>query len=114
MRLDIRKKEDIKDKLGNSIGVKVKVTVIKNKMSPPMKLTEFDILYGKGIDKFGCVFDAAMQVGVFTQKGAWVYYKGESFSQGREQAITKIREDESLLKEIKELINDGLQPNELS
>ena len=114
VRLDIRKKEDIKDKLGNSIGVKVKVKVIKNKMSPPMKLTEFDIMYGKGIDKLGCVFDAAMQVGVFTQKGAWVYYRGESFSQGREQAITKIREDENLLKELKELITNGVLPDQLS
>lgn len=114
VRLDIRKKEDLKDKLGNSVGIKVKVKVIKNKMSPPMKLTEFDIMYGKGIDKFGCVFDAAMQVGVFTQKGAWVYYRGESFSQGREQAITKIREDENLLKELKELITNGVLPDQLS
>ena len=78
------------------------------------KVVEFDIMYGKGIDKFGCVFDAAMQVGVFTQKGAWVYYRGESFSQGREQAITKIREDENLLKELKELITNGVLPDQLS
>jgi recombination protein RecA len=56
-------------------------------MAPPMKITEFDIYYGKGVDNFGCLLDLGMQSGLFTQRGAWVYYNGESFSQGRDNAI---------------------------
>ena len=73
-------------------------------MAPPMKLAEFDILYGKGVDQYGCVFDVAVQKGVITQRGAWVYYNDESFSQGREMAIGKLREDIDLVKEVKEKI----------
>jgi recombination protein RecA len=108
VRLDIRKKEDLKDKAGDSIGIKVKAKIIKNKMAPPMKVTEFDILYGKGVDQYGCVFDMAIQKGVFTQRGAWVYYKDESFSQGREMAINKLKDDEELYTTIRERITNGL------
>lgn len=108
VRIDIRKKEDIKDKEGNSVGVRVKAKIIKNKMAPPMKVTEFDILYGHGIDSAGCVLDAGMDAGVFTQKGAWVYYKGESFSQGREAAISRIKSDPSLAEEVKGLIQNAI------
>ena len=104
VRIDIRKKEDLKDKNGDSVGIKVRAKIIKNKMAPPMKLAEFDILYGKGVDQYGCVFDVAVQKGVITQRGAWVYYNDESFSQGREMAIGKLREDIDLFKEVKEKI----------
>jgi recombination protein RecA len=109
VRIDVRKREDLKDKSGDSMGIRVKAKIIKNKMAPPMKVTEFDILYGKGIDKYGCVLDAGFQSGVFTQKGAWVYYKGASFSQGREMAISKLREDPILIGEVKEQISNGVQ-----
>jgi recombination protein RecA len=108
VRIDIRKKEDLKDKTGESIGIKVRAKVIKNKMAPPMKLAEFDILYGKGVDQYGCVFDVAVQKGVITQRGAWVYYNDESFSQGREMAVNKLREDIDLFKEIKGKISNAV------
>jgi len=77
-------------------------------MAPPLKITEFNILYGKGIDEYGCVFDVAVDQGIFTQKGAWIYYQGELFSQGRENAISQIRDNEDLFRDIKEkLANDG-------
>jgi len=101
VRIDIRKKEDIKDKEGNSIGIGVKAKVIKNKMAPPLKMTEFDILYGKGIDKFGCYFDIGLEKGIFTQRGAWVYHGDESFAQGRDNAIEKLKEREDILEQIK-------------
>jgi len=101
VRIDIRKKEDIKDKDGNSIGVAVKAKVIKNKMAPPLKMTEFDILYGKGIDKYGCYFDIAIEKGIFSQRGAWVYYGDESFAQGRDNAIQKLKERQDILDSIK-------------
>jgi recombination protein RecA len=108
VRIDIRKKEDLKDKTGESIGIKVRAKVIKNKMAPPMKLAEFDILYGKGVDQYGCVFDVAVQKGVITQRGAWVYYNDESFSQGREMAVNKLREDIDLFEEVKGKISNAV------
>jgi recombination protein RecA len=108
VRIDIRKKEDLKDKSGESLGIKVKAKVIKNKMAPPLKITEFDIYYGKGVDNFGCLLDVAMQKGIFSQRGAWVYYEGESFSQGRDNAIEKLKQDKELISKIEEQIKDGL------
>lgn len=110
VRIDIRKREDIKDKSGDSIGIVSKVKIVKNKMAPPMKVTEFSILYGKGIDQYGCVLDVALDTGIITQKGAWIYYNGELFSQGRENAINQLRENEEVFNEIKDKIAKGLNP----
>jgi recombination protein RecA len=107
VRIDIRKREDIKDKAGNSVGIVSKVKIIKNKMAPPMKITEFSILYGKGIDEHGCVLDVALDAGILTQKGAWIYYNGELFAQGRENAINHLRENEDTFMEMKEKIRDA-------
>ena len=107
VRIDIRKREDIKDKAGNSVGIVSKVKIIKNKMAPPMKITEFSILYGKGIDEHGCVLDVALDAGILTQKGAWIYYSGELFAQGRENAINHLRENEDTFMEMKEKIRDA-------
>ena len=105
VRIDLRKKEDLKDKAGDAIGIKVKAKIIKNKMAPPLKITEFDILYGKGIDQFGCLFDLALSQGIFTQKGAWVYLDGENFAQGRDNAVEKLKLDPKLIALIKEKNN---------
>jgi len=102
VRVDLRKKEDLKDKSGEAIGIKVKAKVIKNKMAPPLKITEFDILYGKGVDQFGCYFDLALSQGLFTQKGAWVYYNGENYAQGRDNAVEKLKSDSKLISLIRE------------
>lgn len=101
VRVDLRKKEDLKDKSGDAIGIKVKAKVIKNKMAPPLKITEFDILYGKGVDQFGCYFDLALNQGLFTQKGAWVYYDGENYAQGRDNAVEKLKSDSKLISLIR-------------
>lgn len=105
VRIDLRKKEDLKDKAGDAIGIKVKAKIIKNKMAPPLKITEFDILYGKGIDQFGCLFDLALSQGIFTQKGAWVYLDSENFAQGRDNAVEKLKLDPKLIELIKEKNN---------
>jgi len=104
VRIDIRKKEDIKDKSGNSVGIVSKVKVIKNKMAPPMKVTEFAIMYGKGIDEYGCVLDVAIETNILTQKGAWIYYDGELFAQGRENAINQLKESPDTFNAVKEKI----------
>jgi recombination protein RecA len=101
VRIDIRKKEDIKDKSGNSVGIVSKVKVIKNKMAPPMKVTEFSIMYGKGIDEHGCVLDVAIETGVLTQKGAWIYFEGELFAQGRDNAINQLKENQEVFEKVK-------------
>jgi recombination protein RecA len=101
VRIDVRKREDIKDKSGDSVGVTVKAKIIKNKMAPPMKIVEFDILYARGIDEYGCLFNLGMDRGIFTQKGAWVYYKGENFAQGRDNAIEKLKSLPEIIEQIK-------------
>lgn len=101
VRIDVRKKEDLKDKSGEPTGMKVKAKIIKNKMAPPMKVVEFDIIYAKGIDEYGCAFDTGIDKGIFTQKGAWVYYNGENFAQGRDNAIEKLKTLPDILELIK-------------
>jgi recombination protein RecA len=107
VRIDIRKKEDIKDKAGNAVGIVSKVKIVKNKMAPPMKITEFSIIYGTGIDQYGCVLDVAISDGLFTQKGAWIYYGGELFAQGRENALNQLRDNPELFEEIKKHLNNA-------
>jgi len=104
VRIDLRRKEDIKDKEGNAVGITVRAKVIKNKMSPPLKVAEFDIYYGRGVDLVGSLLDLAIQAEIFNQKGAWISYNGENFAQGRDNAITKLRQDPKLLETIKELV----------
>lgn len=101
VRIDVRKREDLKDKQGNSVGIGVKAKIIKNKMAPPMKIVEFNILYAKGIDEYGCLFDVAIAKGILSQKGAWVYLGDENYAQGRDNAIQKIKEDPELINLIK-------------
>jgi len=101
VRIDLRKKEDLKDKAGEAYGVKIKAKIIKNKMAPPLKVAEFDILYGKGIDQYSCLFDLGLGQDIFTQKGAWVYLNGENFAQGRDNAIEKLKLDPKLVELIK-------------
>jgi len=101
VRIDVRKREDIKDKSGESVGVTVKAKIIKNKMAPPMKIVEFDILYARGIDEYGCLFNLGIHKGIFTQKGAWVYYNGENFAQGRDNAIEKLKSLPEIIGQIK-------------
>ena len=74
-----------------------------------MKMTEFAIMYGKGIDEYGCVLDVAIETGIFTQKGAWIYYEGELFAQGRENAINQLKESPDIFVSVKEKIQKSSQ-----
>lgn len=71
-----------------------------------MKIVEFNIMYAKGIDEYGCLFDVAISKGILTQKGSWVYYGDENYAQGRDNAIAKIQEDPELIKLIKGEVNE--------
>lgn len=100
VRIDVRKREDLKDKTGEPTGIKVKAKIIKNKMAPPMKVVEFDIIYAQGIDEYGCLFDIGIDTGIFSQKGSWVYYNGENFAQGRDNAVEKLKNSPDIIEYI--------------
>src|SRR5439155_12544956 len=77
VRLDIRRKETLKDAAGNAIGNQVKVKVVKNKVAPPFTETEFDIVYNHGINKEGSILDVGIETGAVDKKGAWLQFDGE-------------------------------------
>ncbi len=116
VRLDVRKGEAIKDG-ANVIGNKTKVKVVKNKLAPPFKVAEFEIIYGKGISKTGCIVDLALQFGIIKKSGSWFAYNDEKIGQGKENTKAYLEANPEIYKEIEDKIkaavsNDGL-PTEL-
>lgn len=96
VRVDIRRKEVLKE----NQGIMVRVKVVKNKVAPPFRMVEFDILFGSGIDKYGCLLDAAESCGVVERKGSW-YNRGElRLAQGRRPAAEFLKANEALSQEI--------------
>eukprot|EP00598_Pedospumella_elongata_P016864 CAMPEP_0184988484 /NCGR_PEP_ID=MMETSP1098-20130426/24463_1 /TAXON_ID=89044 /ORGANISM="Spumella elongata, Strain CCAP 955/1" /LENGTH=425 /DNA_ID=CAMNT_0027513231 /DNA_START=29 /DNA_END=1306 /DNA_ORIENTATION=- len=96
VRLDVRRKEVMKE----NQGISVRVKVVKNKVAPPFRMVEFDIIFGTGIDKLGCLLDAADQFAVVERKGSW-YSRGDlRFAQGRRPAIEFLRTNEAIAKEV--------------
>jgi len=89
VRLDTRRKEILSD---NS-GIRVKVKVVKNKVAAPFKTVMLDILFGTGIDSFGCIFDAAMDLGLIERRGSWYSYSGNNVAQGRQNVIDLMKKD---------------------
>src|SRR5579872_3425181 len=104
VRLDIRRKDTLKDAAGNAIGNHVKVKVVKNKVAPPFAEAEFDIIYNHGINKEGSVLDVGIEAGVVDKKGAWLQFDGELVGQGREAAQKALMEKPDLMKKIIETI----------
>jgi recombination protein RecA len=92
VRIDIRRKDTIKDSAGNAIGNHVKVKIVKNKVAPPFAEAEFDILYNQGINKEGSVLDVGIESGVVDKKGAWLQFNGELIGQGKEAAQKALAE----------------------
>ncbi|HXW35999.1 MAG TPA: recombinase RecA [Acidimicrobiales bacterium] len=103
IRLDIRRIEQIKDG-GDVIGSRTRVKVVKNKVSPPFKQAEFDIMYGTGISREGSLLDVGVELGLIKKSGAWFTYEGEQLGQGREKAKEFLRETPELTVEINERI----------
>lgn len=103
VRIDIRKSEALKN--GATIyGNRVKCKVVKNKVAPPFKVAEFDIIYGKGISKTGEIIDMGIDLGIVEKSGSWFYYNGERLAQGKDNAKKIIEESPELLKEIEDKI----------
>ncbi len=103
VRLDIRKGEAIKEG-GNIIGSKTKVKVVKNKVAPPFKKAEYDMIFGKSFSPEGTVLDMAVEADIVNKAGAWISYKGEKIAQGRENAKQYLIENPAVFREIKEKV----------
>ncbi len=106
MRLDIRKIENIKEN-HEIIGSRVRVKVVKNKLAPPFKQAEFDIYFNRGISKEGEIIDLGVEKGIIDKSGAWYSYGGNRIGQGRENSKEFLRNNVSLVNEIKEKIIDS-------
>jgi len=107
VRLDIRKQETLK-KGTEDYGNRVKVKVVKNKVAPPFRIAEFDIIFGKGISVAGCLLDVAEEIEILNRKGAWYSYKGENVAQGREKVLKYLEENPEVFKEIETLVKEKL------
>jgi len=104
VRIDIRRKDTIKDAAGVAVGNAVKVKIVKNKVAPPFAEAEFEILYNHGINKEGSLLDAGLANGVVEKKGAWLQFAGELIGQGREAARQALLEKPELAAKITEAI----------
>ena len=100
VRLDIRRKDTIKDAAGNAIGNHVKVKVVKNKVAPPFTEAEFDIIYNHGINQEASILDVGIESGVVDKKGAWLQFEGELIGQGKEAAQRALSEKPELAAKI--------------
>ena len=105
VRMDIRRIGAIKDK-DQIIGNSTRVKVVKNKVAPPFKVVEFDLMYGKGISKTGELVDLGAKAGVVEKAGAWYAYKGEKIGQGRENAKIYLEQNPKVAEEIEKVIRD--------
>jgi len=110
MRLEVRKK-DLKDS-GEKVGSRVKVKVVKNKLAPPFKEAEFDVIYGEGISKEGELLDLGEELGIIKKSGAWYSYGEQKIGQGREKAREFLKHNPEIADEIEKKIREKLLNNE--
>jgi len=103
MRLDVRRTETLK-KGDDVYGNRTRVKVVKNKVAPPFKQAEFDIIYGKGISKEGCILDMAVEAGVVNKSGAWYSYENNRIGQGRENSKDYLLSNPELMAEIEKKV----------
>jgi recombination protein RecA len=110
VRLDIRRIEALKDGT-DIVGNRTRVKVVKNKVAPPFRQAEFDIMYGKGISREGSLVDLSVDLAIVKKSGAWFTYEGEQLGQGREKAKEYLRTNPEIMMEIsdKVLIASGLK-----
>ena len=111
VRLDIRRIETLKNENGE-YGNRVKIKVVKNKVAPPFKIAECDLIYGKGISKTGCILDVAVNYNIVNKSGAWFSYNDEKIGQGREKTKEFLEQNPKLLEEIEQKIRAKLKKEE--
>lgn len=110
VRLDVRRQEQIKNG-AVAIGNHTRVKVVKNKVAPPFKEAEFDILYGEGISKEGNILDVAVELEIIKKSGAWFSYEGLKIGQGRDNARNYLKENPEFCTRIERLIREKMNPS---
>jgi len=100
VRIDIRRREQLKDNMGNVIGNHIRTKVVKNKVSPPFMEAEFDIIYGQGINWEGDLIAVALAKEIIVKKGAWLQFEGEMIGQGKEASRKALQDDPALAQKI--------------
>ena len=105
IRMDVRRVETLKQR-GQMVGNHTRIKVVKNKVAPPFKQAEFDIMFGTGISKEGDILDLAAECGIVNKSGAWYAYNGDKIGQGRENAKTYLRENPEFCKMIEEMVRE--------
>jgi recombination protein RecA len=106
VRIDIRKADALKDGDG-LFGNRTKAKIVKNKLAPPFKTAEFDVIYGHGVSQEGCLIDLGVQYGVFEKSGAWFSYNGDKFAQGREKAKDYLTQNPDIMLEVEQKIRQA-------
>ncbi len=109
VRLDIRRIQTLKKGNEGMYGIRAKVKVAKNKVAPPFRIAEFDIIFGKGISNIGCLLDLAEDADIVIRKGAWYSYKGDNVGQGRDNTISYLLENPEVAAEIEQKVKENLK-----
>ncbi|MBQ8522266.1 MAG: recombinase RecA [Clostridia bacterium] len=107
VRLDVRKTETLKSGQ-DMVGSRTRVKVVKNKVAPPFKQAEFDIMYGEGISLFGCLLDMAIEFNIIEKSGSWFSYNGNKIGQGRDNVINYLKNTPELADEVEKLIREKM------
>ncbi len=106
VRLDVRRIDSVKDG-SNVVGNRTRVKIVKNKLAPPFKQAEFDIIFGTGISSIGCILDIAVEMGLVVKSGSWFSYEGEKIGQGREKAMDYIKNNPEVYEAIEAQIRES-------
>ncbi|WP_339652106.1 recombinase RecA [uncultured Salegentibacter sp.] len=109
VRLDIRRSTQIKDSNSNVMGNKTRVKVVKNKVAPPFKMAEFDIMYGEGISKIGEILDIGVDYEIVKKSGSWFSYEDTKLGQGRDAVKILLKDNPDLMEELEEKIKNAIK-----
>jgi recombination protein RecA len=108
VRLDIRRIQTLK-KGTEEYGIRAKVKVAKNKVAPPFRIAEFDVLFGKGISRLGCVLDMAESEGIVARRGAWYSYDGDNLGQGRDNTVKYLEDNPEFATMLDRMVREKLE-----
>lgn len=108
IRLDVRKVDTIKDTANNIVGNRTRIKVVKNKLAAPFKVADFDLMYGVGVSKSGCLLDLAIEYGIVEKSGSWFSYNDSKIAQGKENVKTYLENTPELYNEIEEKVKEKL------